>query len=272
MLLTRHRTDTRARWALNGKYLPRDFRLALLLELPKREARAFLASLPTAEAATGELLAPVEPRHEIWAAGVTYLRSREARTAESHVKDVYERVYDAPRPELFFKATGARARGHEMPIGIRRDGRWHVPEPELTLVVNRELEIVGYTLGNDVSSRDIEGENPLYLPQAKIFDGSCAVGPGIEIDGVDELDRITLTLRIVRAERVVFQGEVRTSRIRRDLDDLCKYLGRELEFPHGAFLLTGTGIVPPEDFTLELGDTVEISGGPLTLRNHVHRS
>ena len=230
---------------------------------------AFLEALPRAAIASDELLSPVQPEHEVWAAGVTYLRSRDARTAESETKDVYERVYDAARPELFFKSTGPRVRGHGMPIGVRKDGRWHVPEPELTLVINRELEIVGYTLGNDVSSRDIEGENPLYLPQAKIFDGSCAVGPGIQLDGVDRLDRLTLTCRISRKNRVIFQGETSTSRIRRSLPELCEYLGRELEFPRGVFLMTGTGIVPPDDFTLESGDLVEISGGELVLSNRV---
>ena len=178
-------------------------------------------------------------------------------------------MYEAARPELFFKSTGARVRGHEMPIGIRKDGRWQVPEPELTLVINRELEIVGYTLGNDVSARDIEGENPLYLPQAKIFNGSCAVGPGIELDGVDALDRLTLSCRISRDSRVLFEGSVSTARMRRKPHELAEYLGRELEFPQGAFLLTGTGVVPPDDFTLEPHDWVEIQGGALTLRNQV---
>lgn len=269
MLLTRHQTKISARWALDGRYLPSDFRLALLLELPKSHLKAFLEALPRGEPAQGELLAPVEPEHEIWAAGVTYLRSREARTAESDLKDVYERVYEAARPELFFKSSGMRVRGHDTPIRIRKDGRWHVPEPELTLVINRDLEIVGHTLGNDVSSRDIEGENPLYLPQAKIFNGSCAIGPGIELDGVAELDRVTLGCRISRDNRVVFEGETSTSRIRRKFGDLADYLGRELEFPHGVFLMTGTGVVPPDDFTLAPDDEVEITGGALTLRNRV---
>ncbi len=186
MYLTRHETPQGPRWALDGRFLPAQLDLGLLLELPQAEIADVLhASAETAPAA-GKLLPPLEPTSEVWAAGVTYRRSREAREAESAVRDVYAKVYEAERPELFFKATGWRVVGHQMPIRIRDDSRWNVPEPELTLVVNSRGEIVGFCAGNDVSSRDIEGENPLYLPQAKVYDGSCALGPGIALgDGRD---------------------------------------------------------------------------------------
>jgi len=177
MYLTRHESADGPRWALDGRSLAKDFTLARLLRLPAADMPGFLRAMAGTGAASGALLAPIESGGEVWAAGVTYLRSREAREAESTVKDVYSKVYDAARPELFSKAPGWRVVGHGMPIRIRRDSRWNVPEPELTLVVNAHGEIVGFCAGNDVSSRDIEGENPLYLPQAKIYDGSCALGP-----------------------------------------------------------------------------------------------
>jgi 2-dehydro-3-deoxy-D-arabinonate dehydratase len=205
----------------------------------------------------------------VWAAGVTYMRSRDAREAESAVKDVYSRVYEAERPELFFKANGWRVAGHGMPIRVRADSRWNVPEPELTLVINAGGEIVGYTVGNDVSSRDIEGDNPLYLPQAKIYDGSCAVGPGIVLGSLEGLKDMTIVLDIARGGRTVFKGDTSTARIKRPLEELVAYLCRELALPAGAFLLTGTGIVPPIDFSLTVGDVVNITIGELTLQNEV---
>jgi 2-dehydro-3-deoxy-D-arabinonate dehydratase len=245
--------------------------LGRLLEAEAESLHALLARLTTDDGSTGALLPPVEREHEIWAAGVTYQRSREARTHESEVRDVYDRVYEAERPELFFKSTGVRAVGHEMPIRIRRDARWNVPEAELTLVVNRTKEIVGYTAGNDVSSRDIEGENPLYLPQAKIYDGSCAIGPSIRLASEGDLEHIRIAVRISRAGQVVFEGETNRSRMKRRLAELVGYVGRELEFPAGVFLMTGTGIVPPDDFTLAPGDRVRIEVGELTLENEVGR-
>src|SRR5688572_28853431 len=180
MLLTRHSTRTGPRWAADGSWLPAGFSLSQWLALPAHAALAELERLALEGHAEGPLLAPLEPEHEVWASGVTYLRSRQAREAESSVADVYERVYAAERPELFFKSLGFRVRGMGQPIRVRADSRWNVPEPELTLLLNAHGEILGYTAGNDVSSRDIEGENPLYLPQAKVFNGSCALGPGLQ--------------------------------------------------------------------------------------------
>jgi 2-dehydro-3-deoxy-D-arabinonate dehydratase len=207
--------------------------------------------------------------HEVWASGVTYLRSREARQAESEVGDVYARVYDAARPELFLKAIGWRVMGPGAPIRVRDDSQWDVPEPELTLVINCHHEIVGFCVGNDVSSRSIEGQNPLYLPQAKIYTGSCALGPGIQIASMEELVDLPVAIEIFREDVRVFQGQIRTSRMKRKLDELVVYLTRDLVFPQGVFLMTGTGIVPPDDFTLEHGDTVRITIGDLTLENKV---
>jgi 2-dehydro-3-deoxy-D-arabinonate dehydratase len=228
-----------------------------------------LEGLPVGRPADGLLLAPVDPALEVWAAGVTYLRSREAREAESQAGDVYERVYGAQRPEIFVKAPGWRAVGHATPVRIRGDSRWNVPEPELTIVVNGHQEIVGFCAGNDVSSRDIEGENPLYLPQAKTYDGSCALGPGIQIAGAGELRDLPIQLAIQRQGETVFRGETRVSRMKRALDELVAYLFRELAFPHGVLLMTGTGIVPPDEFTLLPGDAVQIKVGSLTLENKV---
>jgi 2-dehydro-3-deoxy-D-arabinonate dehydratase len=212
-----------------------------------------------------EVLAPVG-NQEVWAAGVTYERSREGRREESQESGAavfYSRVYDAERPELFFKAAGWRVVAPYGKIRVRRDARWSVPEPELVLVVNRDAKVIGYTLGNDVSSRDIEGENPLYLPQAKVYDGSCSLGPAILVTEQPlDLDTV-ISLLIERAGKTIFQGEVPLRRIHRELDVLVEYLYRELSFPAGAFLLTGTGIVPPNDFTLLPGDVVKISAPPL---------
>jgi 2-dehydro-3-deoxy-D-arabinonate dehydratase len=277
MILTRHLSrdglasgaEGCPRWALDGRLLPPSFTLAHLLELTRADAAGFMHALPRTGAADGTLLPPIEAEHEVWAAGVTYLRSREAREHESSAKDVYSRVYEAARPELFFKATGWRVAGHRMPIRIREDSRWNVPEPELTLVINAHGEIVGFCAGNDVSSRDIEGENPLYLPQAKVYNGSCALGPGIVLAEADRLRDLAVEVEIVRAGRTVFAGDTRTSRMKRSFDELVSYLARELDFPHGVFLMTGTGIVPPPEFTLSPGDRVRIAVGSLTLENDV---
>jgi 2-dehydro-3-deoxy-D-arabinonate dehydratase len=271
MYLTRHQTGEGVRWALDETFLPRSFELGLLLQVPAFNLGAFLSALPRTEPAQGRVLAPIEADQEVWACGVTYLRSREAREAESTVKDVYARVYEAERPELFFKAVGWRVVGHQAGIRVREDSKWNVPEPELTLVVNAGGEIVGYCVGNDVSSRDIEGENPLYLPQAKVYDGSCALGPGVVLGSPAELGLKDLPVQITisRGARPMFEGGARTAQLKRPLEDLVGYLRKELEFPRGAFLMTGTGIVPPADFSMQRGDAVRITIGQLTLENQV---
>ena len=269
MYLTRHPSADGPRWALDDAFLPPSFSLGLLLQHPRAEMEGFLHTLPRAETAGGTLLPPIEAGHEVWAAGVTYLRSREAREVESSVKDIYSRVYEAERPELFFKAVGWRVAGHLMPIRVREDSRWNVPEPELTLVINAQREIIGFCAGNDVSSRDIEGDNPLYLPQAKVYEGSCALGPGILLGDVDHLRDLPIRAEVRREGRSIFKGETRTSRMKRPLEELVAYLGRELDFPRGVFLMTGTGIVPPQDFSMERGDLVRITIGSLTLENEV---
>lgn len=269
MYLSRHRTAGGPRWALDGHYLSQDFTLGRLLEGPAAELDGALEGLRTEDPAEDPLLPPVETYQEVWASGVTYLQSREARELESADADAYARVYEAERPELFFKAHGWRVVGDGDGVRVRRDSRWNVPEPELVLVLNSRMEIVGYTAGNDVSSRDIEGENPLYLPQAKVYDGSCALGPGIVLTGPDGMRNLPIRLRISREGEVVFEGEVSTSRMKRSLEELAEYLGRELTLPAGAFLMTGTGIVPGDEFTLTSGDRAEVSVGELVLKNDV---
>ena len=209
------------------------------------------------------LLPPLDEQ-EVWAAGVTYKRSREARERESAgAARFYDLVYNAERPELFFKATPRRVVGPGAAVRIRHDSRWNVPEPELALVVSPRLKIVGYTIGNDMSSRDIEGENPLYLPQAKVYDGSCSLGPVITLAGaLPPPESVTIRLTITRGGAVVFEGSTSLAMMKRSLEDLVSWLGRENTFPDGVVLLTGTGIVPPDHFTLEKGDdiAIEISG------------
>jgi len=269
MYLTRHETLRDPRWACDGKWLHPSFKLESLLQIPRAGVADYLRALRPSGTATGNLIAPVEPFQEVWAAGVTYLRSRDAREEESAVKDVYTRVYEAKRPELFFKSNGWRAAGHDQPIRVRADSAWNVPEPELALVINSAGEIIGHTICNDVSSRDIEGDNPLYLPQAKVYNGSCAVGPGLHIGDTDKLKELAIAMEIDRGGRTVFTGETRTSQIKRSLDELAGYLFMELEFPQGAFLSTGTGIVPGQDFSLTHGDVVSITIGDMTLANRV---
>ena len=208
----------------------------------------------------GETLAPVQGQ-EVWAAGVTYLRSRSARMDESQDAaggSFYDRVYSAERPELFFKAAPWRVRGPGQSIRVRRDAKWSVPEPELAVCINARAEIVGYTIGNDVSSRDIEGENPLYLPQAKTYDGSCALGPALLISEAPLDPESKISLAISRSHEIVFEGSTALSQMRRAPEDLVAFLYRETSFPLGCVLLTGTGVVPPDDFTLESRDEVRI--------------
>ena len=269
MHLTRHQTTSGPRWAVDGRWLPEDFRLDSLLRDPYPAIREAVAGARTDEPSEGELLAPIENHQEVWAAGVTYLRSREARMAESETADVYDRVYEAERVEVFFKANGWRVVGHRGRIRVRPDSTWDVPEPELALVLNRAGEIVGYAAGNDVSSRSIEGENPLYLPQAKVYDGSCALGPGIVLDEPDAMRDLPVRLVIERRGAPAFEGETRTSQLKRSLEEIAKWLFADLDFPGGAFIMTGTGIVPPDDFTLRPGDAVRMSVGDLVLENEV---
>ena len=216
--------------------------------------------------------APVD-RQEVWAAGVTYLRSRDARMEESTQKDVYDLVYDADRPELFLKATPERISGPGEAVAIRGDSTWDVPEPELALVLNRGGETIGYTVGNDVSSRSIEGENPLYLPQAKVYRACAALGPVIALAWeLPDPNNLTIRLTIRRGGAVHFSDETSTNQIHRPLEELVTYLRRHNDFPAGVVLMTGTGIIPPPEFTLEGGDEVEIAvQGIGTLRNPVVR-
>jgi 2-dehydro-3-deoxy-D-arabinonate dehydratase len=217
------------------------------------------------------LLPPVD-RQEVWAAGVTYAWSREARVRESKSRECYVHVYDAQRPELFFKSLGEKAVGPNDWIGLRGDSHWSVPEPELALIVNPSMEIVGYTIGDDASSRDIEGENPLYLPQAKIYRHSCALGPLVALAEDIDGQNLNVRLTIRRGGRVVFEGETSTGRMHRRLEELVGFLGRYAEFPRGVVLLTGTGIVPGDDFTLCDGDEVAIEIEAIgTLRNPVRQ-
>jgi 2-dehydro-3-deoxy-D-arabinonate dehydratase len=208
-------------------------------------------------------LPPID-QQEVWAAGVTYKRSREARERESAgAASFYEKVYTAERPELFFKATPRRVVGTEANVRIRKDGKWNVPEPEVALVVSPVLQIVGYTIGNDMSSRDIEGENPLYLPQAKVYDGSCSLGPYVTLaSAFPPIDQVTVEMLISRGGQTLFDGQTPLARMVRGFADLVSWLGRENTFPDGVILLTGTGIVPPDNFTLASGDriTIEVSG------------
>lgn len=207
-----------------------------------------------------ELLAPID-RQEVWGAGVTYLRSKQAREEESELgASFYDLVYKADRPELFFKANPHRVAGPGRPIRVRRDTKWCVPEPELALVISPRMKIVGFTIGNDVSARDIEGTNPLYLPQAKTFDGCCGLGPSILVATDDRpMTDASIGLRIERGREVILEDSTSVARMARNFEELIGWLGRESSFPDGVILLTGTGIIPPDDFTLHAGDVVTIS-------------
>ena len=244
--------------------------LAALLRLPIDEFRAALQG-ETAPGQATHALAPIDGQTEVWAAGVTYRRSEEARVEESGTPDIYSKVYTAERPELFFKANARRVAGPDEPVAVRADSTWDVPEPELVLVVNAHAEIVGYSVGNDVSSRSIEGDNPLYLPQAKVYAKSFALGPGITPAwNVDDPYKLAMRMRILRDGQLHWSGEASTSELKRRLDDLVSYLFREDEFPDGVLLSTGTALVPDTPFTLRHGDIVEIEiDGLGTLRNPV---
>jgi 2-dehydro-3-deoxy-D-arabinonate dehydratase len=234
--------------------------------------RAAIGNNPTTAFDFATILAPAVSQ-EIWAAGVTYYRSRNARMEESKsvgAGDFYDRVYAAERPELFLKATGRRVVGPRGTVRIRSDAKWSVPEPELTVLINPAGVIVGYTIGNDMSSRDIEGENPLYLPQAKIYDGSCALGPCVLLSQPPLEKATAITLQILRKGNIVFNGSTTLAELRREPEELTQFLFRDNSFPHGVYLMTGTGIVPEHDFTLASDDLIRISiDGIGTLENKV---
>lgn len=227
---------------------------------------------PAEDLASASILAPIE-NQEVWAAGVTYYRSRSARIEESKDAgggDFYDRVYSATRPELFFKATGRRVVGPSAKVRIRSDAKWSVPEPELTLLISPAGTILGYTIGNDMSSRDIEGENPLYLPQAKLYDGSCALGPCIYLTPQPLPATTAIAIEILRNGQPAFSGSTALTELKRDPQTLVSYLFRDNSFPQGCFLMTGTGVVPPDSFTLASGDRIRIIIEPIgTLVNDV---
>ena len=237
--------------------------LTAALQMPVAELWAVLRAAKDAPSvdlplASVSLKAPID-HQEVWAAGVTYLRSRDARMEESSQRDVYDRVYDADRPELFLKATPNRVSGPGQAIAIRGDSDWDVPEPELVVLLNARGEVVGYTIGNDVSSRSIEGENPLYLPQAKVYSRCAALGPAVvTVDELPDVSNLEIGLTIRRGETELFQDTTVTSQLHRTFSDLIAYLLRNNEYPAGVFLMTGTGIVPPSEFTLQDGDEVTI--------------
>ena len=213
----------------------------------------------TSGAVTGKLVAPISPEIELWGAGVTYLRSRDARKEESGVPDVYQRVYEADRPELFFKSNAVRARGTNSPVGIRYDSAASVPEPEVAIYINRYREIIGYAICNDMTARTIEGENPLYLSQAKIYIGSTAIGPDITPAWLaPTAAEMKIKARILRGTKIAWEAETSLAALNRTLEDLITYLFRCQDFPHGVILSTGTGIVPPLDISLAAADVVEI--------------
>ena len=266
--LVRLDIDGEPRWAARTEVGDAPLRVGLddLLRGSLGEAQAAVESAGAAADLGGTLLAPVESQ-EVWGAGVTYERSRDGRIEESTEGGIYDRIYVARRPEVFFKATAQRVVGHGQPVGIRADSPWNAPEPELGLVLNVAGEIFGYVVGNDVSSRSIEGENPLYLPQAKVYDRSCALGPGIVPAWAAPALPFDIACRVRRGEDVAFEGSTSTASITRRFEDLAGWLMAALAFPDGVVLLTGTGIVPNESFSLRAGDvvTIDIPGiGTLT--------
>jgi 2-dehydro-3-deoxy-D-arabinonate dehydratase len=262
--------------ALNGEWraLPEEatFQNLLRSENPGDLAAEWFASATPSVPPTGAELAPIDLQ-EVWAAGVTYSRSKTARmseTSQAGADRFYDMVYEAPRPELFLKATPGRVVGPGAAVRIRTDSSWNVPEPELTIAITRHGSIAGYTVGNDMSSRSIEGENPLYLPQAKIYSGSAALGPVLAVGGDGPGPDTSIAMEIERDGRAVFAGETTLAEMRREFDELISYLFHDNEFPEGVFLMTGTGVVPDDEFTLYEGDVVRITiGGIGTLENHV---
>ncbi|WP_022901024.1 fumarylacetoacetate hydrolase family protein [Humibacter albus] len=262
--LARVRSGDDVLWAVRSDdvYAPLGMTLSALLRLPRDEARGAIERARVDAAGTGirvdTVLAPIDPEQEVWAAGVTYLRSRDGRIEEATDGSPYDRVYVAERPELFFKATGRRTVAAGDAVAVRADSTWDVPEPELGVVFDANGEIFGFVPGNDASSRSIEGENLLYLPQAKVYTASCALGPEI-VPAWLAAPPFGISLTIVRDGETVFSGETSTDAMARSLPDLGEWLFRAVDFPDGTFLLTGTGIVPGADFTLTPGDEVTIA-------------
>lgn len=261
----------------NDQIIPLDSSLADLLEMRSQQRIEQIndevaASSTTVPVRDAHLLPPVDEQ-EVWAAGVTYERSRDARMEESRTDDIYDRVYDAVRPEVFFKAPAYRCVGPWDQVAIRHDSDWNVPEPELAVIIDGHGEVAGYTIGNDVSSRSIEGENPLYLPQAKIYTASCALGPWLMLPHeLADPSNVAIRMNIERGGGGVWSGETSTSRMHRSVADLVDCLFAALEFPVGVVLLTGTGLVPPAEFTLQPHDVVQIElEGIGTLTNHVRQ-
>jgi 2-dehydro-3-deoxy-D-arabinonate dehydratase len=261
-------------WLLEGSWEELVNRAGLYTHLKGLSASADLLSGGEADALlNSQLLAPVGASQEIWAAGVTYLRSRDARMEESKQSggaSFYDKVYEAERPELFFKALPHRVAAHDEDVYIRRDSSWNVPEPELTLFINSKGEIQGYTIGNDMSSRSIEGENPLYLPQAKVYQRSAALGPCLYVPEEPIAPATRIRMVILRGGRSAYAGEVAISMIKRKLPELAQWLYRDMDFPFGSLLMTGTCLVPGNEFTLSAGDKVDITiDGIGTLTNTV---
>jgi len=259
------RTYSLARFTWN-ELVNRDDLLSFLI-FTVAQMQPLAASLRSAD-----LLAPIGDQQEVWAAGVTYFRSRTARMEEAQVGgndgNFYDKVYHADRPELFFKATPHRCVGHGQPMHLRRDSTWMVPEPELTLVITRSGKVIGYTAGNDLSCRDIEGENPLYLPQAKTFARCAAIGPAVRVIDTLPAPDTNIHIEIERASATIFQGSTDLSQMKKTLPALVEHLFRDNAFPHGCLLMTGTGTVPANDFTLQIGDITHISiDGVGTLTN-----
>lgn len=269
MRLTKHQTTTGPRWLADGALLAPGFSLGLLAQAsdPHQLIQACLVG-----GAVGEttLLSPIDDNQEVWAAGVTYLRSKDARIDESDIgARLYQHIYESERPELFFKSPGYRCVTHGQPIRVRRDSDWDVPEPEMTLFINSRMQILGYTAGNDVSSRSIEGENALYLPQAKIFDGCAAIGTGIQLVDPVAVTDLPIQMTIRRGGETIYDDQTSSAKMKQKPADLADWVGRELSFPRGLLMMTGTGIVPGSGFTLRPGDEVRISVGSETLVNPV---
>lgn len=252
----------------NGDYFSIEHSLTDLLSLKVEDARTIIdGANKSAKAPTG-LLAPIDKYHEVWACGVTYLRSKVGRMEESEIPDLYSRVYDAERPEIFYKSIGWRVVPNGEPVGIRRDSGWDVPEAEVVLVVNSHQEIFGYTVGNDMSSRSIEGDNTLYLPQAKSYEKSCTIGSFIVPSWEISEAVFPFSLSVERGGVEVFAGSSSSGQMKRSFAELVDWLFRSLPMPHGAMLFTGTGIVPEADFTLQEGDVVKIDAGVLGKLNN----